>query len=109
MAQPASQSASQPAQPTSHAQPCSYAPVWLVGWLVGCGLGWLAGCNMTPGPRMTLTAHFLITNEHVLLLRLKPYHFEEGWLAGGLSWLVGSMAEPGWLAGWAWMTAWLAD
>ena len=85
-------------------QLCTRLAGWLAGWLAGPG--WLAGCNMTPGPIMTLTAHFLITNEHVLLLRLKPYYFEEGWLAGWLSWLAGSMAEPGWLAGW--MTA-LAD
>jgi len=48
---------------------------WLAGWL-----SWLAGCDMTPGPGMTLTAHFLITNEHFLLLCLKPYYFEEGCL-----------------------------
>ena len=46
---------------------------------------------------MTLTAYFSTTNDHFLLLRLKPYYFDE---AGVRPWMgVGLAGWPSWLAG----------
>ena len=61
---------------------------------------------MTPDPGMTLTAYFSTTNGHFLLLRLKPYYFEEGGVRAWMGWLA---ARAGWLADRAgWLTAWLS-